>query len=689
MVLVYSVYVWLYVTVKNLNPFPTLDIRNSYLPYFTFAEKIASDNESIVESSEYSSQYITEKTTSDGESMTKSSEYSPQNVTEKTTSDIKRITESSEYSPQNITEKTTSDSKRTTKSSEYSPQSISEKITSDSKRTAGSSEYSPQNITEKITNDSKRTTESSEYSPQNITEKTTGDNKRTTESSEYSPHNSTEKTTSDSKRTTESSEYSPQNITEKTTSDSKSMSESPEYNSANILVKTASDIKSISESKYNPPTITEKTANGIKSMTESSEYYQSNITETTASDMESNTESPEFNPSNITEKAISDSKTVTESSEYDQPNILEKMDTDSKSMAEQEHDPSDNDPGILKPIEQLSVYDQDDLQPSGNDQDMKTILWYDNIHQSMLGHSKMINFSSCAFKNCKFKYLISRSHIKPKKPFDADAVIIQGRAIQALSPPPRRDHNQVFILAVRDSYPALRTGTIGKIGHLWAKAFNWTMTFRLDSDIVYKYANIIERDGNNRRNLSDHHYNEIFDRKKKNALWIVSHCKTLSHREDYVKVLRNTLPVDIFGGCGKSICKKGTFCFGEMEKTYKFYLAFENTMYTDYVTEKVFNWYNRNIIIVVRGGAKYSRIIPKGTVIDASEFKSATSLGKYLKKVAADKELYLSYLRKKDKYLNTGKMTEVQNAYCNLCERLNKLDEHRHSYSNIINWWKK
>ena len=380
---------------------------------------------------------------------------------------------------------------------------------------------------------------------------------------------------------------------------------------------------------------------------------------------------------------------MTESSEYDQPNTLEKMDSDSKSMAKTEHNPSDDEAGIMKPIEQLSVYDQDDLQPSGNDQDIKTILWYDNIHQSMLGHSKMINFSSCAFKNCKFKYLISRSHIKPKKHFDADAVIIQGRAIQALSPPSRRDHNQVFILAVRDSYPALRTGTIGKIGHLWAKAFNWTMTFRLDSDIVYKYANIIEREGNNRRNLSDQHYNEIFDRKKKNALWIVSHCKTLSHREDYVKVLRNTLPVDIFGGCGKSICKKGTFCFGEMEKTYKFYLAFENTMYTDYVTEKVFNWYNRNIIIVVRGGAKYSRIIPKGTVIDASEFKSATSLGKYLQKVATDKELYLSYLRKKDKYLNTGKMTEVQNAYCNLCERLNKLDEHRHSYNNIINWWKK
>ena len=372
-----------------------------------------------------------------------------------------------------------------------------------------------------------------------------------------------------------------------------------------------------------------------------------------------------------------DSDSMTGSSEYNTLN----MDNLPK--------PSDDDPVSMKNIEPSSVYDPFALQPLENDQDMKTILWYDNIHQSMLGHSTRINFSSCAFKNCKFKYLLSKTDIKPNKPFNADAVIIQGKAIETLSPPPRRDNNQVFILAVRDSFPALRSGKIGDTGHLWTKAFNWTMTFRLDSDIVYKYANIIEREGNNRLDLPDQHYDEIFQKKTKNALWLVSHCRTQSRREDYVKILRNTFPVDIYGACGLSTCKKGKFCFSDMENIYKFYLAFENTIYTDYVTEKVFNWYNRNIIIVVRGGANYSRIVPKGTVIDASDFKSATALGEYLKKVAADKELYLSYLRKKDTYLNTGKMVEVQNAYCNLCERLNKLDEHRNSYNNIINWWSK
>ena len=98
-------------------------------------------------------------------------------------------------------------------------------------------------------------------------------------------------------------------------------------------------------------------------------------------------------------------------------------------------------------------------------------------------------------------------------------------------------------------------------------------------------------------------------------------------------------------------------------------------------------WFNRDIVVVVRGGANYSRLVPPGTVIDASDFESATDLGYFLKQLAADKDRYLSYLKRKDNFYAEYKLVPVQEAYCKLCEYLHTLDQHRKMYDNIRDWW--
>ena len=318
----------------------------------------------------------------------------------------------------------------------------------------------------------------------------------------------------------------------------------------------------------------------------------------------------------------------------------------------------------------------------------KVIAWYVDNFVVMADHSTRLNLSYCSFKNCIIKYIFSENGAKPNMHFDADAIIIPGTSISKLPPPPRRDKNQVFVLAARDAAGAVSQAYSTVIGRQWVNAINWTMTFRQDSDILYTYSSITKQ--HVRNNFTEEYYNEIFRGKEKKVAWFVSHCHTKSHREDYVELLQREIDVDIYGGCGKPSCHKGDgSCFKNISRKYKFYLAFENTFFTDYVTEKLFSWFKRDIITVVRGGSNYSDFVPPGTVIDASEFRTAAQLGKYLNIVATNKELYLSYLKRKDNYFVNDKLHEALSASCKVCEYVNTPNYHRKTYSNISAWWVK
>ena len=330
-------------------------------------------------------------------------------------------------------------------------------------------------------------------------------------------------------------------------------------------------------------------------------------------------------------------------------------------------------------------------QSASSHKNKKTLLWYDKHRKSMIGPTIKMGFSQCEYNNCQYKSYFTSTDTKPRKPFDADAILIQSAGIWDLSPPPRRDEDQVFVLAVHDSFSRTKSARDPGVGMKWAELFNWTMTYRLDSDIVYKYANVMKQD--NKTEVVGKNYDKIYDEKVDKAVWFVSHCKTLSMREHYVRKMQLEMDIDIFGGCGvPAPCPKGSGdmiaqCFDDHAMKYKYYLAFENTLVEDYVTEKVFRWYNRDIIVVVRGGSNYSRILPPGTFVDAGDFASPIELGKYLKQLARDKKRYTDILKKKDNYYSTNKYVPVQEANCKLCEYLNNLDDHKKSYGNIFKWW--
>lgn len=227
--------------------------------------------------------------------------------------------------------------------------------------------------------------------------------------------------------------------------------------------------------------------------------------------------------------------------------------------------------------------------------------------------------------------------------------------------------------------------------------FNWTMTYRLDSDIQMLYGQILHK-----KNVStvlkykleeenrERHYDIIYKRKKRDVVWLVSHCATKSRREKYVEKLKQYINVDIFGKCGQDFCPKKTVqsgCLEDIISKYKFVLSFENTFHKDYVTEKLFDWFPRNIVPVVYGMADYKRIAPEGTVINAADFSSPKLLANFLHYVGSNRDVYIKYLRRKKRYISIGHDEMQQRAYCKLCDWLHNLNGHRQFYPKIDKWW--
>lgn len=164
--------------------------------------------------------------------------------------------------------------------------------------------------------------------------------------------------------------------------------------------------------------------------------------------------------------------------------------------------------------------------------------------------------------------------------------------------------------------------------------------------------------------------NVPFSSKTRNVAWMVSNCKASSGRDEYAKELAKYIDVDIYGACGSLKCpsSKGSYCYHHIETNYRFYLSFENSICSDYYTEKIINILNYTVIPIVLGGANYSSILPNHSYIDALSFKSPRYLAMLLRNLAADEKRYSSYFEWKRQF--TVKNHDYRQLFCQICSKL-------------------
>ena len=258
-----------------------------------------------------------------------------------------------------------------------------------------------------------------------------------------------------------------------------------------------------------------------------------------------------------------------------------------------------------------------------------------------------------------------------------------------------RNSKQRFVFFSQEP-PMYTWGGSGQVDesevNLYENYFNWSMSYRNDADITFFYGVVKSKE-----NLT-FSKPKIVPKSIDNqsvVVWMASHCPTDGRREDYVRELNRYINVDSYGscgnigGCGKSGASGDSpdECYDMIESKYKFYLSFENSLCTDYVTEKFFQILNRNLVPVVYGAADYSRIAPPNSYIDARQFKGPKQLADYLMALDANDALYNDYFVWKNDYIvESGQEKMVLNGFCDLCRKLHQDNEPK-IYTKLLNDW--
>ena len=328
----------------------------------------------------------------------------------------------------------------------------------------------------------------------------------------------------------------------------------------------------------------------------------------------------------------------------------------------------------------------------------KTILvWNDSVERV-----EIISFGtgSSAFNVCNFNpyeqcELVNDRRKRPIESYDAIVInvpilkwssLMKKRLNQSLKLRNRQQRQRVVFFS-QESPVHTWSGKAVNPKH-FNNFFNWTMTYRIDSDIPLFYGRIQRLQHSL---LSPNIRNNNATNKTRLVAWMVSHCSTDSRREEYVEQLKRHIKVDVYGDCGNMKCPRSwdfssANCYDMLESRYKFYLSFENAICRDYVTEKFFQALQRNIVPIVYGGADYSRIAPPHSYIDARLFEPI-QLADYLLKLNANDSLYNEFFYWKEQYsVEAGLAQMARYGFCELCRKLHT-DDKAKSYSNISDFW--
>jgi len=239
--------------------------------------------------------------------------------------------------------------------------------------------------------------------------------------------------------------------------------------------------------------------------------------------------------------------------------------------------------------------------------------------------------------------------------------------------------------------------------------FNRTFSFRHDADAVVRHG-YFEKVLDDKTtllpsnpawttkfdNYTKDNFNSKENKDKAPIIWFVSHCKSESGRDRFVRKLSQHIGVHIYGKCGKMSCGQDRRlrnpyevdhdpCFDLVNKEYKFYLSLENDICKDYITEKAFNALKLDTIPIILSGADLATTLPPNSVIDALS-RSPEDLADHLYHLLQHKEEYLAHFKWRESYQVVSH--ESVPSPCNLCAALHSAEwSINKTYQEMATWF--
>ncbi|VBB31854.1 unnamed protein product, partial [Acanthocheilonema viteae] len=286
------------------------------------------------------------------------------------------------------------------------------------------------------------------------------------------------------------------------------------------------------------------------------------------------------------------------------------------------------------------------------------------------------NMGGCKEWRCSIRF--SKSHtITPR----AEAILMN-----SMKKYPRLHANKYYIFFTQESAANYPTNNL---------PFNLTLNFIRNSPISSPYGYTVKL-AEASKPVGPLINDDIIRNKKIPIAWIVSNCETASQREVYVNYLKNYLTVDIFGACGNKHCALRDSCKNELNNVYYFYLAFENSICDDYITEKLWkHGYGHDLIPIVLKRSIVERYVPPHSFIAIDDFATIRDLANYLKYLMTNQSAYRKYFDWRGEYkvlfLDGSNHDELERpwGFCQLCRLLWMKPRPKYVIKNFADLWSK
>ncbi|XP_068195479.1 4-galactosyl-N-acetylglucosaminide 3-alpha-L-fucosyltransferase 9-like [Antennarius striatus] len=203
--------------------------------------------------------------------------------------------------------------------------------------------------------------------------------------------------------------------------------------------------------------------------------------------------------------------------------------------------------------------------------------------------------------------------------------------------------------------------------------FNLTASYRLDSNIPLPYGVLEPADGKEEF---------VLPRKNKLVCWIVSHWnQNKLIRIKYFSEFKKHIKVDTYGRAFEAYVSREKYW--SIITSCKFYLAFENAIHKDYITEKFYNPLSVGTVPVVLGPPRenYEKVIQGDAFIHVDDFSSPKELADHLLLLDKNEEMYLRFFEWK-RYFKVRTTRTLNLDVCATCEYLRRHKE----YETLINF---